>query len=406
MGRRRRAASPGNVKVLRIIARLNVGGPARHVSLLNAGLDARGHETVLVHGRLDTGEASLERYADERRVRLVRVDSLGRSVRPGDDLRAFAELVRVIRREQPDVVHTHTAKAGTLGRLAALAFNAMRPRRRRALVLHTFHGHVFEGYFSPAVSAAIRSTERTLAQLTDTVVTISPRQRADIVERFAIASAAKTVVVPLGLDLDALLTLPQGGPDLRASIGASPDDVIVGYAGRMVPVKDLRTLIRAFAEARVAVPRLRLMLAGDGPERPGVEALVAELGLGDRVHFIGWTDDLGRFYATLDMFVLSSLNEGTPVAGIEAMAAARAVVATSVGGVPDVVEHERSGLLVPPRDPPALADAIVRLARDPQLRQAMGAAGRERAREQYSHTRLVDDIERIYVTGLERKRRM
>ena len=394
------------MKILRVIARLNVGGPARHVSLLNAGLDSRGHETMLVHGRLDAGEASLEAYAADRGISLVRLDALGRTVRPGDDVRALAELVRLIRDEQPDVIHTHTAKAGTLGRLAALTFNAVRPRARRALVLHTFHGHVFEGYFSPIVNAAIRTTERTLAHLTDTVVTISPSQRSDIVERFGVAAASKTVVVPLGLDLDALLELDPEAPDLRTSIGASPDDVIVGYAGRMVPVKDLRTLIRAFAEARVAVPTLRLMLAGDGPERPGVEALVAELGLGDRVHFIGWTDDLGHLYATLDMFVLSSLNEGTPVAGIEAMAAARPVVATRVGGVPDVVEHERSGLLVPPRDPSALADAIVRLARDPQLRRAMGAAGRERARAQYSHTRLVDDIERIYVTGLERKRGM
>jgi glycosyltransferase involved in cell wall biosynthesis len=392
------------VKIVRIIARLNVGGPARHVALLNAGLDARGHRTVLVHGNVDPDEASLEALAANLGIRRVRVDDLGRRVRPGSDLVAWMQLVRLIRAEQPDVVHTHTAKAGTLGRLAALAYNATRRRSRRALVVHTFHGHVLHGYFSPALNRAIRLTERALAAAADVIVTISPRQRADIVERFAVASASKTVVVPLGLDLDALLAARLHATGLRGELGATNDDVIVGYAGRMVPVKDLDTLVRGFAHAHGRARGLRLVIAGDGPERRAVEALAASLGVADRTHFIGWTDDLPRFYAALDIFALSSVNEGTPVAAIEAMAAARPVVATDVGGVADVVETEVTGLLVPPRSPDAFGDALVRMAADARMRRDMGLAGRHRARERYSRMRLIDDIERLYARELERKR--
>lgn len=390
-----------SVKILRIIARLNVGGPARHVALLNAGLESRGHRTLLAYGALDAGEASLEGPAVESGIPLVHVDDLGRHVRAWSDVLAFIALLRLIFRERPDVVHTHTAKAGTLGRLAAAVYNGTRRRAERALVVHTFHGHVFEGYFSPFVNRLVRVTERSLARITDVVVTISPRQQQDIVTRFSVAPAERTTVVPLGLDLERLLEMPDDAADMRATIGADAWDVIVGYAGRMVHVKDLPTLIRAFAQAHAVVPTLRLVLCGDGPERTRAEALARELGITERLHFLGWVADLPRFYASIDIFALTSLNEGTPVAAIEAMAAARPVVSTEVGGVPDVVEHGVCGLLVPSQDPEAFAAALVRLATDAGLRRRMGQAGRARARDRYSHVRLVHEIEALYERGLQ-----
>jgi glycosyltransferase involved in cell wall biosynthesis len=174
----------------------------------------------------------------------------------------------------------------------------------------------------------------------------------------------------------------------------------------MVPVKDVPTLLRAFATALPHAPHLRLVLAGDGPGRPAAEALVQELGVGARVHFAGWVADLPRFYASLDVFVLSSLNEGTPVAAIEAMAAARPVIATAVGGVPDVVADGETGLLVPSRDAVQMAAAFVDLASGHERRLEMGRRGRERARARYSHTRLVDDIDALYGSALARKRRV
>ncbi|HUR34734.1 MAG TPA: glycosyltransferase [Vicinamibacterales bacterium] len=392
------------MKILRIIARLNVGGPARHVALLNAGLQARGHATCLAYGALAPGEASLERPALESGIPLIRIEDLGRSVRAASDLRAFIALLRLMFREQPDVVHTHTAKAGTLGRIAAFIYNRTRRRARRALVVHTFHGHVFEGYFGPGVNRLVRATERRLARLSDVIVTISPRQRDDIVGRFAVANAAQTVVVPLGLDLDALFDLAPEAHGFRADIGAAGTDVVVGYVGRMVPVKDLTTLLLGFALALAEVPALRLVLAGDGTERAAAVALAAELRIDRRVHFLGWVDDLPAFYSSIDLFALSSLNEGTPVAAIEAMAAAKPVVATSVGGVPDVVDADASGLLVAARDVIAFSRALVDLASSPERRLKMGHAGRAIARARYSHVRLVTEIEALYERGLADKR--
>ena len=335
------------MKILRVIARLNVGGPARHVVLLDRGLRARGHQTLLVHGTIGDGEASLEHLAAESGVPTLKIAELGRRVSPLGDARAFIRLARTIFRESPDVVHTHTAKAGTLGRLAALAFNATRGRARRAVVVHTFHGHVLDGYFSPFVNRLVRSAERMLARTTDRVVTISPAQRDEIVGRFGVGRPETTAVVPLGLDLQPLLE--GGAPSLRRELGIDDRAFVVGFVGRMVPIKDLPTLVLAFARLLATTPDAFLLLVGDGPVRPDLERLIDERGLRDRIRLLGWREDLARVYATIDVCALASRNEGTPVAVIEAMAAGRPVVATRVGGVPDVVEDGETGILVAAR---------------------------------------------------------
>ena len=391
---------PAPLKVLRIIARLNIGGPARHVIQVNAGLNTRGHATLLAHGNVADGEASLEHLAVDRRVRSVKIPGLGRRVSPVSDVRALGQLLRLTFREAPDVIHTHTAKAGTLGRLSAFAFNLTRSRQRKCLVVHTFHGHVLHGYFHPAVNLLVRCVERSLAAITHRVVTISPRQRAEIVERYSIASDQKTVTIPLGLDLGELLKVTPDSESYRGELSISPDAVVIGYVGRMVPIKDLRTLVAAFAQAVASCSRLCLLLVGDGPERAMLEDFIRKCGVADRVRTLGWTEDLSRVYATMDICALSSLNEGTPVAIIEAMAAGKAVIATNVGGVPDVVTHEETGLLSLPGDVPALADAMVRLAASPEDRLRMGAVGRQRAATRYSIGRLVDDIENLYQSAL------
>jgi glycosyltransferase involved in cell wall biosynthesis len=399
-----RGRHQARVKILRIIARLNIGGPARHVTLLNAGLDARGHHTLLVHGSVGADEGSLDDLTARSGIRAIMTPNLGRSIKALGDVRAFMFVVKAIFRETPDVIHTHTAKAGALGRIAAFAFNATRGRARRCLVVHTYHGHVLDSYFPPLATGVVRATERALARITDRIVAISELQRRDLVERLHVAAAAQTVVVPLGLDLDRLFEIDGATPDLRRSIQAAPDDVIVGCVGRLVDIKDAPTLVRAFAIALKRMPNLRLLIAGDGSARSGVERLVAELGISTRVRFLGWITELQPLYATIDICALSSINEGTPVALIEAMAAGKPVVATTVGGVPDVVTSD-VGLLVPPRSPERLADALLRLAADAPLRVRLGGAGRERARSQYSHTRLVENIERLYERGLDEKRR-
>ena len=389
-----------SLNVIRVIARLNVGGPARHVVLLNQGLDAKGHRTLLVHGSTAPYEASLEQTIRSSEIRSLKLQYLGPSLAILGDLFTLLALVRLIFREAPDVVHTHTAKAGVLGRLAALVFNATRPRNRRCLVVHTFHGHVLRGYFHPIVERLVRTVERSLARFTDWIVTISPSQRRDIVEQFRVAKAAQTIVIPLGLSLGPLLRLEAGAPNWRGELGFAVDAVVVGFVGRMVPIKDLASLAAAFGQAAAGCAALHLLLAGDGPERAELEAVFEANQLKDRVRFIGWTHDLPGLYATMDICALSSRNEGTPVAVIEAMAAAKPVVATAVGGVPDVVADGETGILVQAGDVPALARAMLRLASDADLRNRMGQAGRSRAAARYPHERLVDDMERLYVAGL------
>jgi glycosyltransferase involved in cell wall biosynthesis len=391
-------------RIVRVIARLNIGGPARHVGLLSRGLIRHGFETTLVYGEVGAGEGSFEDLLEPASARAVKLAGLGRQVRPFDDVRAFAALVRLLFRERPDVVHTHTAKAGVLGRVAAILYNATRPRRSRALIVHTYHGHVLEGYFNPLVNTAIRVIERTLALVTDTIVAIAPQQRDALVHRFGIAPAEKVHTVRLGLDLTELLAIDQTTASLHSELGIPQGALTIGFIGRLVPIKDVDVLLRAFASVAERRRDVMLVIAGDGPLRPELEAMVARLGVERQVTFAGWRRDLASLYRTLDIVVLCSRNEGTPVAVIEAMAAGRAVVATDVGGVADVVVDGVTGLLVPARDADRLAGAVERLVSDTAERQQMGCEGRRRAAHRYSHDRLVNDTAALYREQLAAKR--
>jgi glycosyltransferase involved in cell wall biosynthesis len=390
-------------KVVRIIARLNIGGPARHVLLLDDALTRAGYDTLLVHGSVGPEEGSFEGLAERSGLRTRKIAPLGRDVRVLGDLSAFVQLLQVIFRESPDIIHTHTAKAGTLGRIAAALYNITRRRDRRCVIVHTFHGHVLTGYFSEPASRIVRFAERLLARITDCVIAISPSQQRDLVERFNVAAASQTAIIPLGLDLGPLLT-ERPTSEAKRSLGLEEQHFVIGYVGRFVPIKNLEGLVRAFAVVSRHIPHGVLLLAGDGPTRPQLEALGVQLGIAERIKFVGWNQDLARLYGAIDVCCLTSLNEGTPVALIEAMAARKAVVATSVGGVVDLVEDGRTGILVPPKNVDALAAAIVRLARDPALCQRLGAAARAAVVDTFSIERLSCDIDRTYQELLRRKR--
>ena len=391
------------LKVVRAIARLNIGGPARQAILLHTSLRGRGVDTVLVHGAVGAGEADLEDLLPPSRDGVAAIRCLRSRIHPLDDVRALVALGRIVFRERPDVVHTHTAKAGALGRVAALAYNLTRPRARRCAVVHTFHGHVFEGYFGPLGSAAVLAAERLLGGISDRIVTISSRQREAIVERFRVAPADRVSVIPLGLDLDPFFAVEGTSAAFRGELGFPPDAFLVGCVGRLVRIKDIGLLIDAVDMAASHVPSLRLAVVGDGSERAALERHVRERGLAARVVFTGWRRDLPEIYAGLDAVALSSRNEGTPVALIEAMAAGRPVVAAAVGGVPDLVEDEVSGILVPPGRAPALADALVRLAHDGGACASFGRSGREAARR-FEASRLIEALDALYRSELERVR--
>ncbi len=385
------------IKVLRVIARLNMGGPALHVAYLTAGLRERGYDTTLVAGSLARGEDSMAFVADARDVEIVRIDELGREISPLRDFVATLRLARLIRRERPDILHTHTAKAGTVGRAAAV----LAGRRRPPIVVHTFHGHVLRGYFGPVRSRFFRLLERWLASRTTALIAVSPQVRDDLVA-LGVAPAERFVVVRLGIELDERVAAGQNGrAESRRYLGIEPDRFAVGWIGRMTAVKRTDDVLVAFKRLRDEGVDAVLCMVGDGPDRPELERRAHELGVVRDTLFLGYQEDVAPFYAAFDALVLPSSNEGTPVSAIEALAAGRPVVATRVGGVPDVVQEGRDGFLVDPGATDDLADRLTRLARDPELRERMGAAGRERVLPRYAVARLIDDVDRLYRSLLD-----
>ena len=383
--------SPEPIRILRVIARLNVGGPALHVSYLTRELDRIGYETTLVAGAIGESEGSMEWVAEELGLEPVYLPALQREISPAHDLAAARQLLRLIREIRPDVLHTHTAKAGAVGRLAARLAGPARPRA----VVHTFHGHVLRGYFSPAKTAAFRQLERSLARSSDALIAVSPEVRDDLVA-LGVAPREKIAVIRLGLELEQRLAVAPGAAEaLRAELGVPPERLLVAWLGRMTEIKKVDDLLRAFARLRAAGVDAELLLVGDGPLRPGLEALAGALGIRDRCHFSGFRNDVGAIYAASDVVALTSANEGTPVTVIEAQAAGKPVVSTDVGGVRDIVTDGVSGFVVPPGDMDAVADRLRALAGDPGLRARLGEAGRG-ARDRYSVPRLVHDVDQLY----------
>ena len=380
------------IKILRVIARLNMGGPALHVSYLTAGLRERGYDTTLVAGTLARGEDSMSFVADARDVDVVRIDELGREISPLRDLVATLRLARLIRRERPDILHTHTAKAGTVGRVAAL----LAGRRAPPIVVHTFHGHVLRGYFGPLRSGLFRLLERWLAARTTALIAVSPQVRDDLVA-LGVAPPERFVVIRLGIELDERVAAEQNGrAESRRYLGIASDRFAVGWIGRMTAVKRTDDVLVAFRRLRDDGVDAVLCMVGDGPDRPELERRAHELGVIRDTLFLGYQEDVAPFYAAFDALVLPSSNEGTPVSAIEALAAGRPVVATRVGGVPDVVQEGQDGFLVDPGATDDLADRLALLARDPALRERMGGAGRERVLPRYAVARLIDDVDRLY----------
>jgi glycosyltransferase involved in cell wall biosynthesis len=379
------------IKVLRVIARLNMGGPALHVAYLAAGLRDRGYDTTLVAGSLARGEDSMEFVADELGVEVEQLPGLRRDISPIRDVVAVFRLAQLIRRERPAILHTHTAKAGAVGRMAALVSGGARP----PIVVHTFHGHVLRGYFGPVRTLGFRLLERWLARGTDALVAVSPEVRDELV-RLGVAPREKFTVVRLGIELEERLGGRNGRDETRRVLGISPDRFTVGWIGRMTGVKRTGDVLLAFKALRERGIDACLCMVGDGPEREHVEQRAHELGIIRDTLFLGYQEDVAPFYAAFDAMILPSGNEGTPVSAIESLAAGRPVVATRVGGVPDVVRDGEDGFLVELGDVGELAGALARLAEDPELRGRMGEAGRTRVLPRYAVKRLVDDVDRLY----------
>ncbi|MGH2933917.1 MAG: glycosyltransferase family 4 protein [Gaiellaceae bacterium] len=380
------------MKVLRVIARLNVGGPALHVAYLTAGLAERGYDTTLVAGTIARGEESMAFVADAHNVKIEPLVELHREISPIRDLRAIVRLAQLIRRERPTILHTHTAKAGAVGRIAALLARDARP----PIVVHTFHGHVLRGYFGRVTTLGFRTLERLLARTTTALIAVSPEVRDDLVA-LHVAPASKFTVVRLGIDLAQRVDNDDAQRrETRRQMGLRDDAFVVGWVGRMTAVKNTDSVVRALQQLVERGIDAYAVLVGDGPDRDHLERYAHELGVIKRCLFLGYQEDVARFYDAIDVLLLTSVNEGTPVSVIESLAAGRPTVATRVGGIPDVVRDGVDGFLVDYADPVGLADRLAELATDPQRRAEMGAAGRARVVERYAVGRLVEDVDKLY----------
>jgi glycosyltransferase involved in cell wall biosynthesis len=403
-------------RVVRIIARLNVGGPARHVVWLTAGLRDAGYETLLVAGVVPAGEDDMGYFAAAHDVAPHVIPEMSREISPQDAVTVW-KLYKLFRRERPAIVHTHTAKAGTVGRVAGLLYRWLTPkallgRPRRCRFVHTYHGHIFHSYYGPAKTRFFLLIEKTLARMSDRIVVISPQQYREIHEEFGVGRARQFRVIPLGLDTSVFGNWRARRRVLRDELKAGEGEALVGIVGRLTEVKNHALFLQAAALFKEkfgagGARRVRFVIIGDGQLRKGLEEQARALGLRDEVLFLGTRSDPENFYPALDVVALTSLNEGTPLTLIEAMANARPCVATEVGGVVDLLGERRAGgaeawavcergVRVRSKDAAAFAEAVARLVDDESLRAEMGERGRLFVEQNYSKDRLLADVTNLY----------
>ena len=377
----------GRIRVLHIITRLVLGGAQENTLLTAGGLDRGRYDVTLVSGPTTGPEGSLEdRIPGD--ITFERVPNLVRDPHPVKDAVTLARLYQLIRRGRYHIVHTHTTKAGMLGRLAAKAAGV-------PAIVHTPHGHCFHDYLGARGSEALKWAERGLARITDRIICLTPAERDDHV-RYRIAPAERFEVIHSGVDLERFRRVRVDPVSVRRALGISPFGPVVVCVARLVPVKGVQSLLEAVPLVRAAVPGATVVFVGDGTLRPVMERRAASLAPDGGVVFLGLRSDVPELLQMSDVAVLPSLNEGMGRAAVEALAAGRPVVASRISGIQDVVADGETGLLVPPADPRALADAIVRVLATPGLGRAMGARAAVSVGA-YGIDAMIDRIDRLYV---------
>lgn len=382
------------MKILHVITRLDMGGSALALLLIAALQRRRGHEVAVAHGPTDMHQDA--DFLGRAGVTVHYIPSLLREISPTKDIRTLFAVWTLTRKTRPDIVHTHTSKAGFVGRLGARLAGC-------GAVVHSPHGHVFSGYFSPAASLMFVMLERIAAHFCDRILPLTEMEAGEYLRR-GVAPREKLIPVPMGVRLDGFKSPARGRHEVRRELGIPDDAPVVGWVGRLDPVKDCGTFVESFGRVSEGVPGVWYLVVGDGTEAGAVRERADALG-GGRIVMAGRRDDVAEMVGAMDVFALTSLNEGLGMVIVEAMAAGVPVVATDVGGVPEVVDG--AGMLVPPSDPDALGSALVGLLDDGGLRERLAAKGRARA-ERYSIEATEAALETVYedvIKGVGRTRR-
>jgi glycosyltransferase involved in cell wall biosynthesis len=395
-------------RVLRILNRLAVGGPVLNATYLTRYM-APEYETMLVVGEKEDHEKSAEYLATQLGIQYVTIPGMGRSINPASDYFAYKKLKRLIESFRPDVVHTHAAKPGALGRLAAAATGV-------PAIVHTFHGHIFHSYFNSAKTRFFINTERYLAKRSHAIIAISEQQKKELVHDFRIAPENKFHVIPLGFDLDKYMDgQDEKRARFRTEFSVADDEIAIGIIGRLVPVKNHYLFLKALHHVlQHTSKKVRAFIIGDGETRNDLEQVAREVGIGFTTEaspehrqplvFTSWRSDIDVISAGLDIVCLTSFNEGTPVSLIEAQAANRPIVSTRVGGIADIVVEGETALLADLRDTQGFSDHLLRVVEDDDLRQRLGAGSRNTVQQRFSYQRLVGDMSELYHQLLQKKK--
>jgi glycosyltransferase involved in cell wall biosynthesis len=398
----RQPDTQGRIKVVHVITRLDRGGSAQNTLLTCLGLTER-YELVLVHGlSLESQMTDWEKKAVEsgikeantRGIKIVPVPSLVRKISPVQDLRAFFCLWRLMIQEKPSIVHTHTSKPGILGRWAAKMAGV-------PIIVHTPHGHVFFGHFGPLASRFFLMVERLMAFITDRMVALTEGESNDYIA-FSICDPDKIVTIHSGVEIDRYMTAEVDIEDKKKSLGLDPKGLVVGTVGWLLPIKGPMYLLKAMARVWQSHPETSLVFVGKGDLEKELREEALRMEASGRVSFLGWRDDIPEIMQILDIFVLPSLNEGMGRVLVEAMAAGKPVVASRVGGIPDLVKHGQNGLLVEPGDVTGLSLAIRKLLIDKKMQDEMGMKGRTMA-QNFGVEKMVEKIDALYSSLHQKK---
>ena len=371
------------IRILRIISRLNIGGPSIQALLLSKKLDPAQFEPHLVFGTTDPSEGSLAPTKNES-FHYFHVPTLQREISILKDLKSFISILKIIRKVKPHIVHTHQAKAGLLGRSAAILL-------RVPVRIHTFHGHVFHSYFPTWKTRFFLILERILARYSH-LIAISDTQKKELESH--LKSSPTVHVIPLGLELKKFENLPPQEP-LKKKWGYREDHILIGIVGRLVPIKNHDLFLDIARELKSKFSHVKFLIVGDGERRPYLEKRIHNENL-DHVRILGWQYDLREIYSLLDIVVLTSLNEGTPVSLIEAAASGKPIVSASVGGVTSIIQHETNGYLIHKHDKTAFVNSLEKLIQNKELREKMGKSLKQETMKHFDENRLVKDIEGFY----------
>jgi glycosyltransferase involved in cell wall biosynthesis len=384
------------VKIINLLSRMNIGGPSVHTVLLTKYLENEDFTSMLISGTLSEGEGDMSYLVDQYQIEHRSIDTLQREISLFDDFKAVIELYRIFRKEKPQIVHTNLAKAGMVARLAAWL-------ARVPVILHTYHGHVFSGYFSPAKTKLYILIERMIAFLSTKIIVISKMIKNDICSVYKITNEKKVSIIPLGFELEKMETLDVYRGTFRKRFSIPENAPVIGIVGRITGIKNHSLFVEIASLLLKKNKNIHFIIVGDGELKEEIEKLADDLGISKHVHFTGWITETAIMYADLDAMLLTSKNEGTPVTVIEAMYYKIPVISSNVGGLSDLINHGTTGYLINSLVAKDYIQDILKLVESDGERELIGLAAHNFVMDQFNIERLVSDMKNLYSQLLKSK---